>query len=233
MNTLGDPNFYFALLGALVPLVSALAALYVHYKHRRSYFEQVERLVALLPDEDVDPTHASLKQRYSWAEALRQFDLLTLPRPQHGMALLFRALSLVTAVFAVGYLIMFLPNGTPLHSKILAVVFAAGMLVFSCIAWFIAGTFRHPVYRLAGRPLNEQSPHTPRIRQLRADYGLRTASDIAAERSTSKRMDQARRVRRWYRNRRYEVRLVALIARRPLATRARRVRRQRSPEGAS
>lgn len=233
MNTLGDPSFYLALFGALVPLVSALAALYVHYKHRRSYFEQVERLVALLPDEDVDPTHASLKQRYSWAEALRQFDLLTMPRPQDGMALLFRVLSLLTALFAVGYPIMFLPSGTAPHSKVLAVVFAAGMLFFSCIAWFIAGIFRHPAYRLAGRPLNEQSPHTRRIRQLRAAYGVRGSSDIAAERSARKRTEQARRVRRWYRNRRYDFRLVSLISRRPLATRARRVRRQRSPEHAS
>ncbi len=87
-----DPQFYVGgLLAALVPAFSALGgALYIRQKQRRSHYEQVEQLMALLPDDDVDPAVASLKQRYRWAEALRRFDMITLPpRPQRGRAFVF------------------------------------------------------------------------------------------------------------------------------------------------
>lgn len=231
-----DPQFYVGgLLAALVPAFSALGgALYIRQKQRRSHYEQVEQLMALLPDDDVDPAVASLKQRYRWAEALRRFDMITLPpRPQRGRAFVFSTIGWGSALIGSAYFVgALVPGVLTASSRVLAVLFAlGGMLIWAWLALLTAHDFRQPVYRLAGLPLPAYSPHATQIRRIRADYGLFTSLDDAAEEATRKRIERGRRARRWYTRRRYEFRSVALVLRRPVAVRAFRVSRQLPPEG--
>ncbi|MCZ0911873.1 hypothetical protein R4144_08650 [Gordonia amicalis] len=220
-----DPQFYVGLLAALVPAFSALGALYIRQKQRRSHYEQVEQLMALLPDDDVDPAVASLKQRYRWAEALRRFDMITLPRPQRGRAFVFSTIGWGSALIGSAYFVgALVPGVLTASSRVLAVLFALGMLIWAWLALLTAHDFRQPVYRLAGLPLPAYSPHATQIRRIRADYGLFTSLDDAAEEATRKRIERGRRARRWYTRRRYEFRSVALVLRK--ACRSTRVPRE-------
>lgn len=222
MNALTDPAYYVTLLGALVPALSGLGVVYLRLKHRRTHFEQVERLLALLPDKDIDHPNAPLKQRYLWTEALQQLDLLTLPRPRPVRAILFTVAGAGGVIITFSAVSLVVLSNQSVPDRVFAAMVSLVSATWAGVAFLVANDYSQPCYHLAGRALHEYSPHVHRIRDLRADYGLHSSLDSAAEKIRRRRIGRARRARRWHSKLRYHLRMVLLISGSPLARRARR-----------
>ncbi|MBS4102791.1 hypothetical protein [Tsukamurella paurometabola] len=208
MTDYKDPQTYLAIIGAVVTTAGAAYGLWAKHRSEQHHADAVDRLLASLPDGEPDDA-TSFKDRYRWAEALREFDNLTLPKPRPVAAVLtlllvalgFAAI-IASVVLAVNY------DGPVWPNRTLIVFIGLALVTWVWLGWITFDDLASPHYRLGGRRLGAKSPHLERIRQLRRDYGVASNIDTVADesvRTRDRRADRDLAVNRWLRRQRDRV----------------------------
>ncbi len=200
MTNFADPQTYFGIATGVITLatgaVTVLAG-WAKLRADRAYPDRVDKLCVSL-DAPPPSRDASLGVRYRWAESLREFDELTLPRPNVAAALLGMVF---TCLCAWASFMLFLgaifANGTASVLQRMGVAGAASMFaVYTVVGWLFVDELSSHRYRLRGKRLDRNSPHLDEIRTLRRDYGVAGRADELADRGIRTVEARVRRVKR-------------------------------------
>lgn len=193
MADFSDPLLYAGIATSVAAVATIASKLHFERKSNKSYIEKLQHLLELMPD-DEPRAHASLKERYKWAEAIFEIDRMTLPRRRVAYAVALGVLSFLLFVSALTCILFGSSySGLDIDARVYFIYVGFLLLAVSVFSAMRANECAEPRYRLGGRVMRSYSPHVLRLRSLRRELGLETSEDRLAYRHAVKRS------RRWKR----------------------------------